>query len=154
MTRTSRDRLKVPLNSGVLYLTPRPRSCLPSIKGGFSCSAKEPHAIRPTFLTMPQPEIILITGANTGIGFQIVRALCDSDRTYDIILGGRSLTKVHEAISSAVVEFPSSRSHLSPLQVDIEHDDSIKRAFDEIQSKFGRLDALVNNAGVHVPCHQ
>ena len=100
---------------------------------------------------MAQQEVILITGANTGIGFQIVRALCGSDRAYDIILGGRSLAKVQEAISSAVAEFPSSRSKLSPLQVDIEHDDSIKKAFDEVQSKFGRLDALVNNAGVHVP---
>ena len=103
---------------------------------------------------MAQQEVILITGANTGIGFQIVRALCGSDRAYDIILGGRSLAKVQEAISSAVAEFPSSRSKLSPLQVDIEHDDSIKKAFDEVQSKFGRLDALVNNAGVSVPSHQ
>lgn len=103
---------------------------------------------------MAQREVILITGANTGIGFQIVRALCGSDRAYDIILGSRSLAKVEEAISSAVAEFPSSRSILFPLQVDIEHDDSIKKAFDEVQSKFGRLDALVNNAGVHGSSHQ
>jgi NAD(P)-dependent dehydrogenase (short-subunit alcohol dehydrogenase family) len=98
---------------------------------------------------MAPQEVILITGANTGIGFQIVRALCGSDTAYDVILGGRSLDKVQEAIRSATAEFPSSRSKLSPLQVDIEHDNSIKKAFDEVQSKFGRLDALVNNAGMH-----
>ena len=100
---------------------------------------------------MAQPEVILITGANTGIGFQIVKTLCASDKAYDIILGGRSLSKLDAAISAARAEFPSSRSKLSPLQVDIEHDDSIKKAFEHVQSEFGRLDALVNNAGMLVP---
>ncbi|KAI4160834.1 MAG: hypothetical protein LQ342_005359 [Letrouitia transgressa] len=99
---------------------------------------------------MAQQEIVLITGANTGIGFQIVRALYSSDQAYDIILGGRSLAKVQEAISSAAAEFPSSLSKLLPLQVDIEHDDSIQKAFEEVQSKWGRLDALVNNAGAQL----
>lgn len=100
---------------------------------------------------MAQRGIILITGANTGLGFQIVRALCSSDKAYDIILGGRSLAKVDAAIKSAVSEYPSSSSKLSPLQVDIEHDDSIKAACEEIESKFGRLDTLINNAGMHIP---
>lgn len=92
----------------------------------------------------------MITGANTGIGFQIVRSLCNSDQAYDIIVGGRSLSKAEDAISSAVKEFPSSRSKLFPIQVDIEQDDSIKHAFNEVQSKFGKLDALVNNAGAQL----
>lgn len=86
----------------------------------------------PIIVTMAQREVILITGANTGIGFQIVRALYSSEKVYDIILGGRSLAKVQEAISSVVAEFPSSRSKLSSLQVDIEHNNSIKKAFDEV----------------------
>ena len=97
---------------------------------------------------MAQREIILITGANTGIGFQIVRALCSSDKAYDILIGGRSPVKVQEAIKSATAEFPSSSSKLFPLQVDIEYDDAINRAFGEVQSKFGRVDALINNAGI------
>ncbi|PVH95097.1 NAD(P)-binding protein [Periconia macrospinosa] len=74
-------------------------------------------------------KVILITGANTGIGYEIVRALCSSSHAYDIIVGGRSPTK------------------LSPIQIDIESDDSINNAFGEVQSKFGKLDILVNNAG-------
>ena len=96
---------------------------------------------------MAQRELVLITGANTGLGFEIVRALCGSDKAYDIIVGGRTLTKVQDAIKSAVAEFPSSHSKLYALQVDIEHDDSIQKAFDEVQSKFGKLDVLLNNAG-------
>lgn len=100
------------------------------------------------------PKAILITGANTGIGFQIVRALCSSDQAYNIIVGGRSLSKAEEAISSAEKEYPSSSSKLFPVQVDIEHDDSIRRAFEEVQSQFGKLDALVNNAGMHMKSHR
>ncbi|KAK9368813.1 hypothetical protein V1509DRAFT_621525 [Lipomyces kononenkoae] len=92
-------------------------------------------------------KIVLITGANTGIGFQIVRALCSSERAYDILVGGRSLSKAQDAINSIKEEFPSSSSKLFPIQVDIEQDHSIQHAFNEVQSKFGRLDALVNNAG-------
>ncbi|KAF7504474.1 hypothetical protein GJ744_002211 [Endocarpon pusillum] len=80
----------------------------------------------------------------------IVRSLCNSDQAYDIIVGGRSLSKAQDAISSAVEEFPSSRSKLFPIQVDIEQDDSIRHAFNEVQSKFGKLDALVNNAGAQL----
>ena len=97
---------------------------------------------------MDSNEVVLVTGANTGLGFQIVRALCSSSKGYDILLAGRSMDKAKQAVKSAEEEFPSSRSRLWPIQVDIEYDDSIQKAFEEVQTKFGRLDALVNNAGV------
>jgi len=98
---------------------------------------------------MPSREVVLITGANTGLGFQIIRALCGSTKSYYILLGGRSLQKVEEAVRSATEEFPSSHSKLAPIQVDIEDDGSIEQAFEEVQTKVGRLDTLVNNAGAH-----
>ena len=98
---------------------------------------------------MDPQEVVLVTGANTGLGFQIIRALCGSNKAYNILLAGRSLVKAQQAVSSATEDFPSSRSKLWPIQVDIEDDDSIQRAFDEVQTKFGRLDALVNNAGMY-----
>ncbi|KAH2385336.1 hypothetical protein KXV98_006900 [Aspergillus fumigatus] len=92
-------------------------------------------------------KIVLITGANTGIGFQVVRALCNSTQTYSIIVGGRSPAKVHSAIRAIQSEFTNCQSQLYPLQIDLESDDSIKHASEDISTKFGRLDALVNNAG-------
>ena len=97
---------------------------------------------------MDPRDVVLVTGANTGLGYQIIRALCGSDEAYNILLGGRSLPKAQQAVASAIAEFSSLRSKLSPIQVDIEDDNSIQKAFEEVESKFGRLDVLINNAGM------
>lgn len=92
-------------------------------------------------------KIVLITGSNTGIGFEIVKALAGSAQPYTILMGGRSLQKVQDAISTVQNEISSSPSTLVPIQVDIESDDSIERALSEVQSKYGKVDVLINNAG-------
>ncbi|KAI9708299.1 MAG: hypothetical protein M1820_004003 [Bogoriella megaspora] len=99
---------------------------------------------------MASPEIILVTGANTGLGFQIIRALYGSNKTYNILLGGRSIDKAKQAVTAATQEFPSSPSKISAIQVDIEDDKSIETAFKEVQSQYGRLDVLLNNAGAQL----
>ena len=96
---------------------------------------------------MDQKSIVLITGANTGLGFEMVKALCSSETAYEILLGGRSVAKAEQAAKAVMKEFPSTRSKVWPIQIDIEDDESIQRTFDEVQTKFGRLDALINNAG-------
>lgn len=97
---------------------------------------------------MDQPSIVLVTGANTGLGFEIVKTLYSSGRAYEILVGGRSLVKAEEAANAIMKEVPSTRSKIWPMQIDIEDDESIQRMFDDVQSKFGRLDTLVNNAGM------
>ncbi|CAI6075550.1 unnamed protein product [Clonostachys chloroleuca] len=92
-------------------------------------------------------KIVLITGANTGLGYQMVRALCDSAQAYEILVGGRSIEKAKQAANDVLAEFPSTKSTPVAIQVDVESDDSIQAAFETVQSKYGRLDALVNNAG-------
>ncbi|KAL2848295.1 hypothetical protein BJX68DRAFT_238839 [Aspergillus pseudodeflectus] len=98
---------------------------------------------------MADPKIVFITGANTGIGFQIVKALYSADKPYTVIVGSRSLSKAEDAISSLKTEFPASTNTLVPLTVDIESDESIESAAAEVE-KFGRIDALINNAGAQI----
>jgi NAD(P)-dependent dehydrogenase (short-subunit alcohol dehydrogenase family) len=97
---------------------------------------------------MSNVPIILITGANTGIGFEVIKALVGSPNTYTILLGGRSIQKAEDAVQLAKTQFPNSQSILSAIQVDIEDDASISKAFDEVSAKHGRLDVLINNAGM------
>jgi NAD(P)-dependent dehydrogenase (short-subunit alcohol dehydrogenase family) len=97
---------------------------------------------------MADSKIVFITGANTGIGFEIVKALYSADKPYTVIVGSRSLAKAEDAISSLKTEFPASKNTLVPLTIDIESDESIQSAANEVESKFGMVDALINNAGM------
>ncbi|KAL3463619.1 hypothetical protein BJX64DRAFT_287359 [Aspergillus heterothallicus] len=96
---------------------------------------------------MADSTIVFVTGANKGIGYEIIKSLYSADRPYTVIVGSRSLSNAEEAITSLKVEFPSSKNTLVPLTVDIESDESIAKAAEEIETTFGRVDALINNAG-------
>jgi len=96
---------------------------------------------------MSNHEIILITGANTGLGLEIVKALCQSTTPYHILVGTRDLSKGQAAVESVQAAYPSTGSTLSRIQVDIASDDSIETAIKTITTQYGHLDILVNNAG-------
>lgn len=93
------------------------------------------------------PTTILITGANTGLGLETVRALCRSSKPYRILLGSRSIEKARAAISEVKSEQPSTSSTIEPIQIDVEDDASISSAFETVEKNIGHLDILVNNAG-------
>jgi NADP-dependent 3-hydroxy acid dehydrogenase YdfG len=93
-------------------------------------------------------QVVLITGANTGLGYEVVKALYNhAVKDYDIIVGGRSLEKVEATINSLKTDNKESKSKLTSLQIDISSDDSINKAFETISSSYDRIDVLVNNAG-------
>jgi NAD(P)-dependent dehydrogenase (short-subunit alcohol dehydrogenase family) len=96
---------------------------------------------------MTSTPILLITGANTGLGFETVMALCQSSKAFTILLGGRDLSKANAAVEKAQKKFPTSPSSLNAVQIDIEDDDSISQLFDHVSTTYGRLDILINNAG-------
>jgi NAD(P)-dependent dehydrogenase (short-subunit alcohol dehydrogenase family) len=96
---------------------------------------------------MEEDHIVLITGGNTGIGYEVVKALFTSSGAYTILMGSRSLEKAKSAISSLRKESGYWNEEIVPIQLDIEDDQSIQDAFDEVKDKFGRVDTLINNAG-------
>lgn len=84
---------------------------------------------------------------NTGLGYEIVKALYASPQPYEIIIGTRTVSNGEEAIQKLQSEVPASQSTLSVLQVDVTSDSSLEAAIQQIRSQYDRLDALVNNAG-------
>lgn len=86
--------------------------------------------------------IVLISGANQGIGLEISKKLATENPSYHILMGCRSLSKGTTAVSS----FP--KLAIEPIELDITSDSSISKAFAAVQEKFGRLDVLINNAGI------
>ncbi|WP_316777808.1 SDR family NAD(P)-dependent oxidoreductase [Pedobacter antarcticus] len=84
-------------------------------------------------------KIALVTGANTGVGFQIAKALIENN--YIVFVGARDLDKRKEAASQF-------GENAIAIELDVTKQNTITAATKEIQQKFGRLDLLVNNAGI------
>ena len=93
---------------------------------------------------MNTKRIALITGANKGIGFETARQLGQQQVT--ILLGARDPAKGEAAAARLRGEGLDVRA----LPLDVTDIDSIRRAVDKVAQEFGRLDILINNAGVMV----
>ncbi|CAF5096502.1 unnamed protein product, partial [Rotaria sp. Silwood1] len=93
-----------------------------------------------------QQRVILVTGANKGIGFEVVKKLAKESPINKniILLGSRDLERGQDALVRL-----GSPSNVYVLQVDISSRDSIARATDEIKCKYGgQLDIVINNAAI------
>jgi len=88
--------------------------------------------------------IVLITGANQGIGFAASRALASEPYHYHILLGSRN----PDNGAAAAQKLQSEGLAVEPVTIDISSDESIQAAADEVKSKYGRIDILINNAGI------
>ncbi|KAJ3010428.1 hypothetical protein HKX48_007406 [Thoreauomyces humboldtii] len=90
---------------------------------------------------------VFITGGNTGLGFEIVKALALSSTTYKIYLGSRSIARGQEAVKALQTAVPATKTKVIAVQIDVTDDASVQAAFEHVQSAEGKLDVLVNNAG-------
>ncbi len=88
---------------------------------------------------MSHPRIALVTGANQGIGHQIVKEL--AARGFTVFLGSRDLEKGRLAAKSLTGD-------VRPIQLDVTDVNSATAAAQRIASEVGHLDVLINNAGI------
>lgn len=89
----------------------------------------------------------MFLGANSGIGFAIAKELAAAPEPFHIILAGRTLDKVNSAIAD-IKAAGHHETELTPLHLDVTNNDSIEKAAFTVKDKFGRLDVLINNAGI------
>ncbi|KAB8290381.1 hypothetical protein EYC80_010814 [Monilinia laxa] len=97
---------------------------------------------------MASKTIVLVAGANSGIGYEAVKALLQSSKPYHILFGSRSSEKAQVAIGDLKKEVPEATNTIETLEVDLVSDESIGKAFKSVKEKYGRVDLLINNAGV------
>jgi NAD(P)-dependent dehydrogenase (short-subunit alcohol dehydrogenase family) len=87
--------------------------------------------------------VALVTGANRGIGREVARQL--AERGYEVLLSARDSEKAAAAASELA---ESAGASVKPLTLDVSDPQSIAAAVKQVQAEPGRLDVLVNNAGV------
>ncbi|KAF1980070.1 short chain dehydrogenase [Bimuria novae-zelandiae CBS 107.79] len=92
-------------------------------------------------------QIILITGANSGVGLDTAYYLTKAASNH-VIMGVRSLEKGQKALDEVQARKP--QGSLSLLSLDISNDESIFAAVKKVEADYGRLDVLINNAGNQV----
>ena len=94
---------------------------------------------------MDKDRVALVTGANKGIGFEVARGLGKAGMT--VLLGARDQGRGEEAAAKLREEGFDVRE----IALDLGDEATIRNAAERIETEFGRLDVLVNNAGITAP---
>src|SRR5437667_4175545 len=90
--------------------------------------------------------VAVVTGASSGLGRVIARSLLDAG--WQVALAGRRSERLNETAKDA----PDGAALVVPA--DVTSPASVAALFDAVQDRWGRLDLLVNNAGLFGPAAQ
>lgn len=90
-------------------------------------------------------KIALVTGASSGIGKACALALLNEG--WQVVLVGRRA----DALAAAVAEAGANAGHAHAIPTDLSKEPEVKALFEQIRSRFGRLDLVFNNAGISLP---
>ena len=107
-----------------------------------------PHGFNPSTSIAPlASRVILVTGANAGIGLQSVLQLSHHDPAR-IYLACRSRAKYDAAVAEIFKSNAKAIDCVQFLELDLNSFDSIKTAAKQVLGENDRLDILINNAGI------
>jgi len=93
--------------------------------------------------------VALVTGANRGIGREVARQL--AQRGYEVLLSARDGEQAAAAareLADGIGAEGGAGPRVRPLTLDVADPDSIAAAAERVRADPGRLDVLVNNAGI------
>lgn len=88
------------------------------------------------------PKMVLITGANRGIGFCMVQRIAQRAEDCCVLVASRDVSAAEEAISH-LNELKAAT--LQPVALDVTSDESIRTCLENIKNQHGRLDGEYRN---------
>ena len=92
---------------------------------------------------MENKKVVLITGGTSGIGFGTIEYLLEQGN-YEII----SVSRGDKNIALAKEKLGEKAKQVIFLQGDVSKEEDCKKIYTEVESKYGKLDGLVNSAGI------
>jgi len=87
-------------------------------------------------------QVAIITGGTRGIGKAIAMAL--ATRGVSVVVAGRNVDAALEVAASLSALGVKARG----IKLDVSHSVEVEQAFEDIRRDFGRIDILINNAGI------
>ena len=98
-------------------------------------------------------QVIIVTGGNTGLGYETIRQISQHNPAARIYLAARNKEKAEKAILDLEKEKSNTKGtkgteNIRFLQLDLASFESVKSAAEEFLRLESRLDILVNNAGI------
>ncbi len=91
---------------------------------------------------MPEMKIVLITGASSGIGEAVALELAKSGHA--VVAGARRTDRLQDLVSRIEASGGVARAH----RLDVTSRDDFAKVVSATLEEFGRIDAIINNAGV------
>jgi NAD(P)-dependent dehydrogenase (short-subunit alcohol dehydrogenase family) len=91
--------------------------------------------------------IAVITGANSGIGFEAAKVLAEHGAT--VVLAGRDASRT--AAAADRIRSASAAALVQTAELDLASLESVRKAAADLSGRFPKLDLLVNNAGLMFP---
>jgi 3-oxoacyl-[acyl-carrier protein] reductase len=89
-------------------------------------------------------KVALVTGASKGIGAEIALQLAQAGAAVAV-----NYSSSKEGADRVVAEIVKSGGKAVAVQADLSQPDDVRRLFGRVREAFGRLDVLVNNAGIY-----
>src|SRR5436190_9834548 len=87
-------------------------------------------------------KVVVITGASSGLGEATARLLSEQGAT--VVLGARRVDR----LQSLADELTGSGGKALAVATDVTHCDQVKRLVDAAVQAYGRIDVMINNAGI------
>ena len=91
--------------------------------------------------------VAIVTGANSGIGFETARVLAEKGAT--VVMACRNLVKANPKADEIRGAHPEATVEV--MELDLSDLESVRRFADAFRAKHSRLDLPINNAGIMVP---
>lgn len=91
-----------------------------------------------------EQQVAIITGASQGIGHAVAEHL--AKRGMNLVLSARNASKLEQLQQSLSSQYPQGKFWAAPC--DVRNAQAVKTLVQEAHQRFGRIDVLINNAGV------